>query len=186
MDLADPILIYMYIREAVEIDPVAMYNNLVDLPLFLTGPEVTTIVIGVTPPQRITEVADFVTARMAHDEAFFESPFLPSATVQIDPCRGTPRALVFGHLEWSIRVVIPTPPPPPDHLPQELCELVERVGPCLGVGLEEQVTRLNYLLLQFTGRTLPIDAAPPMDGILRELFPPQVLPSIRERRCHGG
>jgi hypothetical protein len=45
MDPADPILVYMYIREVLEIDPVAMYNNLVDLPLFLTGPEVTTVVI---------------------------------------------------------------------------------------------------------------------------------------------
>jgi hypothetical protein len=121
---------------------------------------------------------------MAQDEAFFDSPFLPSATVQMDLRRGTPRALVIGHLEWSVRIVVPTPPP--DHLPIELCELVERVGPCLGAGLEEQFTRLNDLLLQLTGWTLPLDAAPPMDELLRELFPPQVPPSARARRCHGG
>jgi hypothetical protein len=184
MDPADPVLIYRYIWEIIEVDPVDVYNNIIDLPLFLTGPEVTTIVIGVTPRQQITEVANFVTARMAQDEAFFDSPFLPSATVQMDPRRGTPRALVIGHLEWSVRIVVPTPPP--DHLPIELCELVERVGPCLGVGLEEQFTRLNDLLLQLTGWTLPVDAALPMDELLRELFPPQRPPSARARRCRGG
>jgi hypothetical protein len=111
-----------------------------------------------------------MTARMAQDEAFFDSPFLPSATVQMDPHRGTPRALVIGHLDWSVRIVVPTPPP--DHLPIELCELVERVGPCLGVGLEEHFTRLNDLLLQLTGWTLPVDATPPMDKLLRELSRP--------------
>jgi hypothetical protein len=184
MDPADPVLIYRYIWEVVEVDPVAVYNNVVDLPLFLTGREVTTIVIGVTPRHQIVEVADFVSARMAQDEIFFESPFFPSARVQMDPRRGTPRALLFGHLEWSVRVVLPTPPP--DHLPIELCELVERVGPCLGVGLEEQFTRLNDLLLQLTGWTLPLDAAPPMDDLLRELFPPQVPLSARALRCSRG
>jgi hypothetical protein len=184
MDPADPVMIYRYIREVVEVDPVAVYNNVIDLPLFQIGPEVTTIVIGVTPRHRITEIADFVSAKMAQDELFFQSPFCVSATVQMDTHRGTPRALLFGHLEWSVRVVLPTPPP--DHLPIELCELVERVGPCLGVGLEDQFTRFNHLLLQLTGWTLPLDAAPPMDTLLRELFPPQVPFNARARRCHGG
>jgi hypothetical protein len=184
MDLTGPIQVYLFICGALEIDLVAVYNNLVDLPLLLTGPEVTTVVIGVTPPQQLREVADFVVARMAHDEAFFESPFCISAMVQTDPRRGTPRAFVFGHLEWTVRVVIPTHRP--SQLPQELCDMVEQIGLCLGVGLEEQVVQLNDLLLQLTGRTLPIDVAPPMDDLLRELFPPQQLPSNLARRCHGG
>jgi hypothetical protein len=184
MDPGDPVLIYRYIREVIEVDPIAVYNNIVDLPLLQTGPEVTTIVAGVTPRHRILEVADFVSEKMAQDELIFDSPFCISATVQMDTRRGTPRALLFGHLEWTVRVVLPTPPL--DHLCIELCELVERVGPCLGVGLEEKFAQLNDLLLQLTGWTLPLDAAPPMDELLRELFPPQVPPTARARRCHGG
>jgi hypothetical protein len=165
MDPVDPIQVYLFIRGVLEIDPVAVYDNIIDLPFLLTGPEVTTIVIGVTPPQRLREVVDLVATRMAHDEAFLDSPFLVSATVQMDPRRGTPRAFAFGHLDWTVRVIIPTPYP--RQLPQEICDMAERIGPCLGVDLEAQVERLNNLLLQCTGRSLTIDVAPPMDALLR-------------------
>jgi hypothetical protein len=184
MDPGDPVQIYRYIREIIEVDPVSVYNNVINLPLLQTGPEVTTIVAGVTPRHQILQVADLVTARMAQDELFFDSPFCVSATVQTDVRQGTPRALLFGHLEWTIRVVLPTPPL--DHLPTELCDLVERFGPCLGVGLEEKFSHFNNFVNLLTGWTLPLDAAPPMDQLLREVFPPQVLPSARARRCHGG
>jgi hypothetical protein len=184
MDPGDPIPIYWFIRGAVEVDPVAVYNNTIDLPLYQTGPEVTTIVAGVTPRHRITEVANFVTARKAQDELEFDSPFFISATVQMDARRGTPRALLFGHLEWSVRVVLPTPPL--DHLPTELYDLVEQIGPCLGVGLEEKFQQFNDFLNHLTAWTLPLDAAPPMDHLLREIFPRQVSPTARERHCHGG
>jgi hypothetical protein len=183
MDPGDPIRIYGFIRGAIEIDPVAVYNNMVDLPLYSTGPEVITVVAGVTPPHRILEVADFVTSRKALDEVEYGSTFLVSATTQLNTRRTTPRALLFGHLEWSVRIVLPTPPL--DHFSPELYTLVESFGPCLGVGLEEQFNNFNALLDHLTGWTLPLDAAPPMDDLLRELFPPQV-PPTRARRCHGS
>jgi hypothetical protein len=184
MDPVDPIQVYAFIRGILDIDPVAVYDNLVDLPLLLTGPEVTTVVIGVTPSQRLREVADFVAARMAIDEVFFNSPFLVSASVQMDPRRGTPRVFTFGHLDWTIRAIIPTPYP--SELPQEICEMAVRIGPCLGVDLEAQVQRLNNLLLQCTGRSLAIDVAPPMDALLREIFPPPPPPRSRADRCRRG
>jgi hypothetical protein len=170
MDPTDPIPIYWYIRGAIEVDPVAVYNNIIDLPLYQTGPEVITIVAGVTPRHRITEVANLVTARMAQDEMEYNSPFFISATTQLDTRRGTPRALLFGHLEWSVRVVLPTPPL--DHLTAELHDLVQRFGPCLGVGLEGRFDSFNSFLDDLTGWTLPLKAAPPMDQHLREVFPP--------------
>jgi hypothetical protein len=184
MDPTDPIRVYAFIRGAVEVDPVAVYNNATDLPLHQAGPEVTTVMAGVTPRHRVTEVANFVTSRMALDELEYGSTFLVSATTQLDIRRGTPRALLFGHLEWSVRIVLPTPPL--DHLSAEIYDLVERFGPCLGVGLDEKFSHFNSHLDHLTGWTLPLDAAPPMDQILREVFPPQVLPSARARRCHGG
>jgi hypothetical protein len=184
MDPGDPVLIYRYIREVIEVDPVSVYNNLIDLPLLQAGPEVTTIVAGVTPRHQIRQVADLVTARMAQDELFFNSPFCVSATVQTDVRRGAPRALLFGHLEWTIRVVLPTPPL--DHLPTELCDLVERFGPCLGVGLEDKFLQFNALLDQLTGWTLPLEAAPPMDALLREIYPPPPPARSRADRCRRG
>jgi hypothetical protein len=184
MDPTDPIRIYGFIRGAIEVDPVAVYNNEVDLPLYRTGPEVITVVAGVTPPHRVTEVANFVTSRMALDEIEYGSTFLVSAAVQMDFRRGAPRALLFGHLEWSVRIVLPTPPL--DHLPAELCSLVEAFGPCIGVGLEERFLQFNALLDQLTGCTLPLEAAPPMDALLREVFPPPPPAPSRADRCRRG
>jgi hypothetical protein len=184
MDPGDPIRIYGFIRGAIEVDPVAVYNNAVDLPLYQTGPEVITVVAGVTPPHRVTEVANFVTSRIALDELEYGSIFLVSGTTQLNTRRGTPRALLFGHLEWSVRIVLPTPPL--DHLPAELYNLVERFGPCLGVGLEERFSQFNALLDHLTGWTLPLEAAPPMDALLREIFPPPPPTRNRADRCRRG
>jgi hypothetical protein len=90
---------------------VDVYNSQVDMPLILSGPSVITITIGHTLVERILEIEELVAACILQDELDMDSPLALSATVQFDHHTYAPRAFCFGHLNWTVRIAIPTPYP---------------------------------------------------------------------------
>jgi hypothetical protein len=164
----DPLNVYFYIRAIRRINPVDVYNNRVDLQLILLGPDAATIVIGVTPAERIRQIEELVTAHILQDETDLDSVFMLSAHVQFDRHTGTPRAFCFGHLNWSVRVVIPTPLP--SVCQPEITTFLADLGPFLGVDLDADIAKFNSFLFGLTGRALPVMGAPPVDDRLRAAF----------------
>jgi hypothetical protein len=164
----DPLNVYFYIRAIRRLDPVDVYNNRVDLQLILSGPDAATIFIGVTPAERIRQIEELVAAHILQDETDLDSVFMLSANVQFDRHTGAPRAFCFGHLNWSVRIVIPTPYP--SVCQPEITTFLADLGPFLGVELDTNIAKFNSFLFGLTGRALPVMGAPPVDDRLRAAF----------------
>jgi hypothetical protein len=164
----DPLNVYFYIRAIRRLNPVNVYNNRVNLQLILSGPDATTIVIGVTPAERIKQIEELVAAHILQDETDLDSVFMLSAHVQFDRRTGAPRAFCFGHLNWWVRIVIPTPHP--SVCQPEITTFLADLGPFLGVDLDADIARFNSFLFSLTGRALPVMGAPPVDDRLQAAF----------------